>query len=66
MANKEKEKRDFVTFNRIKKRKKHFITGRKKKEKENKIKHLIMIQIVIEITLEKELQYIRKIVLKMQ
>ena len=54
MANKEKEKRDFVTSNRIKKRKKHFITGRKKKEKENKIKQLIMIQIVIEITLEKE------------
>ena len=54
MANKEKEKRDFVISNRIKKRKKHFITERKKKEKEYKIKHLIMIQIVIEIMLEKE------------
>ena len=37
MANKEKEKRDSITSNPIKKRKKHFITERKKRETENKI-----------------------------
>ena len=59
MANNEKEKRDPVTSNPIKKRKKHFIIERKKREKENKIKqnqrkHLIMILILIKVTLEKK------------
>ena len=40
MANKEKEKRDSMTSNPIKREKKHFITERKKREKENKSKAL--------------------------